>query len=92
MRLPLLPALDLEQLPDLPPPVPFLLALLVLTFWLAMRIHILRRMQARRGSDDAPAPAWRWLRALAATPWIMPALAVLAVLLAAAVVATFFLA
>lgn len=92
MRLLLAGDPDFEQLPDLPPPTPFLLALLVLTFWLAMRIRILRRMQARRGPDDAPVPAWGWLRAVAATTWILPALAVLAVLLAAAVAATVLLA
>ena len=63
----------------------------MLTFWLAMRIRILRRMQARRSPDDEPAPAWGWMRALAATTWILPALAVLAVLLAAAVAMTFLL-
>ena len=78
-----------EELPDLPPPTPFLLAALVSTFWLAMRIGILRRQQARRGPGDAPVPAWGWLATLAATPWILPALAFLAGLLALGVAATF---
>ncbi len=78
-----------DQLPDLPPPAPFLLAALVLTFWLAMRVQILRRRQARRGPGDGPVPAWGWLRALAAQPWILPALAALAALLAAATAASF---
>lgn len=80
-----------NELPDLPPPTTYLLVALLLTFWLSMRIRILRRMQARRQEGEAPVPAWAWLRGLAATSWILPALAVLAVILAAAVAATFLL-
>ena len=79
----------LEELPDLPPLTPFLLAALVLTFWLMMRIHLVRRQQARRGLDEAPVPAWGWLAALAEATWILPVLAVVAVLLALGVAATF---
>ena len=81
-----------EELPDLPPLTPFLLVALVLVFWLTMRIRILRRQQARRAAGDPPVPTWGWLHALGETPWILPALAVAAVLLAAAVAATFLLA
>ena len=81
----------LEKLPDLPPLAPFLLAALVLTFWLAMRIHLLRRQQARRGPGEASVPAWGWLAALAATTWILPVLAVVAALLALGVGATFLI-
>ena len=77
------------NLPDTPQPAPFLLAALLLTFWLAMRIRILRRRRARRGPGDEPVPAWRWLAALADRAWILPALGVLALALAAATVATF---
>lgn len=81
--------LYLEELPDLPPPTPFLLAALLLTFWLTMRIRILRRRQERREEGDAPVKSWAWLRALAATTWILPLLAGIATLLAIAIVATF---
>lgn len=81
----------IEELPDLPPPTPFLLIALALTFWLAMRIRILRRQQARRQPGESPVPAWSWLRHLAATSWILPALGVAAVVLAAAVAASFLL-
>ena len=53
----------------------YLLAALIAVFWLAMRIRILRRREARRDEGQAPVPAWGWLRALAATPWILPLLA-----------------
>ncbi len=82
----------LEDLPPLPEPATWLIIGLLLVFWLTMRIRILRRRQARRGPDEAPFPAWDWMRTLAALPWMLPALAVLAVLLVAALVATFALA
>ena len=80
---------SLDELPDLPPSTFTLVIALVLTFWLSMRIRILRRMEAHRQEGDAPVPAWAWMRRLAATSWILPALAVLGVVLAAAVAATF---
>ena len=79
----------LEELPDLPPPTPYLIVALLLTFWLAMRIRILRRRQARRQPGETAPEAWGWLCAAAAKPWILPALAVLALLLAAGIAATF---
>lgn len=81
----------IEELPDLPPLTPFLLAALILTFWLAMRIDILRRQQARRDPGEPPVPAWGWLETLAAKTWILPALVLAAALLALAVAATFLL-
>lgn len=80
-----------NEFPDLPPPTTYLLVALLLTFWLSMRIRILRRMQAHRQEGEAAVPAWAWMRSLAATTWILPALAVLAVILAAAIAATFLL-
>lgn len=78
----------LEDLPDLPPLTAFLLIALVLAFWLAARIRILRRRQTHR--PDGPAvEAWGWLYTLAARPWILPALLGVAALLAAAVVVSF---
>jgi hypothetical protein len=50
---------------------------LLLVFWLGMRIRILRGRQARRGPDEAPVPAPRWMRALADEAWILPVLAAL---------------
>ena len=79
----------LEELPDLPPPTPFLLALLMITWWLHLRIGILRR-QALRGPDEPPVRTWGWLRWLSEQPWIGKALATVALLLVAAIVASFF--
>jgi len=84
-------ATPIEELPDLPAPTPFLLAALLLTFWLAMRIRILRRRQARRGAGDAPVGTWAWLERLAARPRVLPTLAVLGALLAVAVALSFLL-
>ena len=79
----------LETLPNLPPPTPYFIVGLLLTFWLAMRIRILRRRQARRGPEAESPAAWAWLRALAAKPWILPALAGLAAVWAAAIALSF---
>jgi hypothetical protein len=82
---------SLEDLPRLPGPTPWLIAALLLVFWVAMRIRILRRRQARRGADDDPVATWGWLEALAAKPRVLPVLAVLAALLALAILASFLL-
>lgn len=88
--LPLLPGpaaramADPAALPDLPREAAWLLALLLATLWLALRIRLLRARQARRGPGDPPVPAWPWLVRLAGRPWILPALAALALLLLAA--------
>ena len=79
----------LEDLPDLPPATPFLLALLFLVWWLHLRIGIVRRRQATRGADEGPVPTWAWLRWLADRTWIGPVLAVAAVVLIVAVAASF---
>ncbi|MHC5009696.1 MAG: hypothetical protein ACYTG6_01965 [Planctomycetota bacterium] len=73
-----------DPFPDLPPGTPFLLALLVGTGWLAVRIRIARRRAGRRGPEDPPPEGWPWTHRLAATRWVLPALGVLALLLAAA--------
>lgn len=75
---------DPAALPELPREAAWLLALLLATIWIALRIRLLRARQARRGPDDPPAPAWPWLARLSKEPWILPALAVLALLLLAA--------
>ena len=80
-----------EELPKLPPATPYLLVAMLACFWLAMRVIILRRQRLRRPGEEDSVPEWRWLHALAVKTWILPALMVLAGLLAVAVVLTFVL-
>jgi ABC-type Fe3+ transport system permease subunit len=79
----------LEELPDLPPAVPFLLVALVVTVWLALRIRLLRRRKARRETGEPEVREWGWLRAFAAKTWAVPTLVLVALLLVAAIVASF---
>lgn len=79
----------LEVFPDLPEGAPVLLIALTLVGWLAARIQLVRRQAARHAEGGSPPTTWPWLQRLAMRRWILPALGVLALALAAAVAATF---
>jgi hypothetical protein len=73
-----------EELPPLSPTAGFLLTALVLVGWVAVRVQVLRRQEARREPAEPEVRAWRWLRALARSRTTNLVLAVLAGLFAAA--------
>ena len=67
-------AVDLENMPGLPPGAfPWLLACLLLA-WLALRVWLLRSMLARRQPADPAPRAPRWLLALARSRATLPVL------------------
>jgi hypothetical protein len=72
---------DPDGLPRLSPLAGWLLALLLVCLWLALRVRILRRRAAAREEGEAPPNAARWLTRLAASPRTLPAVAAVAVVL-----------
>ncbi len=67
-------AVDLENMPGLPPGVlPWILAGLALT-WVALRVWVLRSRLAQLHPGDPAPPAPRWLLSLARSPAALPVL------------------
>ena len=54
-----------DEMPDLLPHAPFLLAGLLVVFWVYMKVRMLRERLALRGPDDVPPKAPGWLLRLA---------------------------
>ncbi len=76
----------LDGLPRMPPETAWLVAAALLCVWLAARVWIVRRQDARRGEGGPPSKTWRWLRGVADRRWTARVLLLLAAgLLAAAV-------
>jgi hypothetical protein len=74
-RVIVVPGVDLESMPDLPPgALPWLVAALLLA-WLALRVALLRGQVARaRAVGEAPPPGPRWLAPIAAQRLAIPVL------------------
>ncbi|MDJ0975009.1 MAG: hypothetical protein QNJ98_11155 [Planctomycetota bacterium] len=79
--------LAFEDLPQLSDHGFVLIVVLLVVFWVYMKVKLLRERLALRGPDEEPPAAPRWQHALARASWTFPVLGVLALALIGAMLA-----